>query len=153
DPLTIVPVLREVLANAGEASPVRTSATNILWAIGEAGLPTLLELARAGDEDTRRRCLGELPLAYNTAADTRAGLRALIPGLCHPDQYARSSAVNGLYTIGRPAVALLRRKLDAANPAARLNAAVALLKIDKDQGRAVEQLAAALGDPDPGVRR
>src|SRR5262249_36445712 len=33
------------------------------------------------------------------------------------------------------------------------NAAVALLKIDKDQGRAVEQLAAALGDPDPGVRR
>src|SRR5260370_42037344 len=52
DPRTIVSVLRNVLTDAEQKSSLRTLATHLLRMTGEVGLPTLLELARAGDVDT-----------------------------------------------------------------------------------------------------
>jgi HEAT repeat protein len=152
DPELVLPALREILANPAEDRSLRSRAGGIIWGLGPAGLPTLLEFARTGDVSVRCECMQRLEFAFPESTEKHAILWTMIDGLGDASEYIRSRAVSSLKAIGSVAIELLQRAVDS-DGAAGTYAAVALLEIDNNQPRAVERLVADLGDADPLLRR
>lgn len=82
--------------------------------------------------------------------DINKEVDALIFGLKNPDPNARTSSVQKMIALGKPAVEPLIEYLNHQDKWARLMAAAALGKMG--DSRAIEPLKETLNDPDPGVK-
>jgi HEAT repeat protein len=151
-----IPAYRAVLTDPAEDMGIRIDAAVNLSFAGEPGVAALLELARHPDAMTRQLSLAKLGQVFSEQPSARdAILRALIEALNDPDAAARQVARSALGEgyIGKPAEAALRAALRAADSLTRAGAAVVLLELAPEDAGPVAELAAALGDARPEVRR
>jgi HEAT repeat protein len=151
----VLPALSGVLQNPD--SSVRARAATVLGDIGARMIATLPNLRAAlrtivltdSDAEVRASALQSLTLL---GPDTQAGVSSLVASLKDELAYVRISSAHALGELGscaKEAVpALTHAMLYDASPRVRLEAAVAIWRIDRRSVRVLPVLIGALQDPD-----
>jgi hypothetical protein len=131
-----------------ERSPARYREVAARFASGPEADATLARLARSDPApEVRARAIERLVERRGEEA-----IDSLVPGLSDPEASVRGAAVRGLGSLGAPAVAALKRVIEAADPEAA-NSALAALAINgsPDARAALHEVAET--HPDERLRK